>query len=217
MARLPKPGADNGVWGDILNEYLSQSLASDGLLKDDSVGSAQLQDNAVTANVLAPNSVSNSAIARNAVNATSIADGSITEALLDSQVQTKINQAPPTWATLAGRPAVVGAGTDQLAARAAIGAADADALLLSLAASPDLIATGVITRSGAGAAIGFSASWPDGATGTFTGTESTGFPGAIDSYTVTHVLAGVTTTYTQPALTRNGTGAVTNRPALVVS
>src|SRR5687768_2036269 len=30
MARLPTPGGDNGVWGDILNEYLSVEHNSDG-------------------------------------------------------------------------------------------------------------------------------------------------------------------------------------------
>lgn len=33
MARLPISGSDTGVWGNILNDFLSQSLASDGLLK----------------------------------------------------------------------------------------------------------------------------------------------------------------------------------------
>jgi|GEM_PF-3237858 len=33
MARLPKPGSDQGVWGDILNDYLLQSHNADGLLK----------------------------------------------------------------------------------------------------------------------------------------------------------------------------------------
>jgi len=33
MPRLPQPGSDAGNWGDILNEYLSVSLASDGTLK----------------------------------------------------------------------------------------------------------------------------------------------------------------------------------------
>ena len=33
MARLPKPGGDSGNWGDILNEYLSQSHTSDGSIK----------------------------------------------------------------------------------------------------------------------------------------------------------------------------------------
>jgi hypothetical protein len=34
MARLPVPGSDENTWGDILNDYLSQSLNSDGTLKD---------------------------------------------------------------------------------------------------------------------------------------------------------------------------------------
>lgn len=33
MARLPIPGGDDGVWGDILNEYLSVELGTDGSLK----------------------------------------------------------------------------------------------------------------------------------------------------------------------------------------
>jgi len=114
MARLPIPGKDNGTWGDVLNEYLSQSHKADGTLKD----------NAVTSNVLAPNSVSTSAIANNAVNASSIADGSITEVLLDGSVQTKLNQAAPTWNSINGRPAVVAAGNSQADAQAALGGSE---------------------------------------------------------------------------------------------
>ena len=33
MARLPVPGQDTNVWGQILNDYLSVSLQSDGTLK----------------------------------------------------------------------------------------------------------------------------------------------------------------------------------------
>src|SRR6188472_4722359 len=33
MSRLPIPSSDNNVWGDILNDYLSQELRSDGSLK----------------------------------------------------------------------------------------------------------------------------------------------------------------------------------------
>lgn len=91
------------------------------------------------------------------------------------------------------------------------------ALIAQLAANPDQIAVGTITRSTSGAVTGFTVAWPDGATGTFVGTESTTAPGAIDSYTVTHVLSGVTKTYTQPSLTRDSSGAVTARPAIVVS
>ena len=124
MARLPTPGSDNGTWGDVLNEYLSQSLKSDGAIKD----------NAVTSNTIAPNSVTNAAIATDAVNATSIADGSITNALLadgtiqevklSSAVQTKLNAGggTPDWNTITNKPAVIAAGTDQAAARTAIGA-----------------------------------------------------------------------------------------------
>lgn len=33
MARLPQPGADNGVWGNVLNDFLSVEHNSDGTLK----------------------------------------------------------------------------------------------------------------------------------------------------------------------------------------
>ena len=44
MARLPQPGSDQGTWGAILNEFLSESLASDGSLKAGSVGATQIAD-----------------------------------------------------------------------------------------------------------------------------------------------------------------------------
>lgn len=34
MSRLPTPGADSGVWGDVLNDYLSQIHNNAGVLKD---------------------------------------------------------------------------------------------------------------------------------------------------------------------------------------
>jgi hypothetical protein len=54
MARLPKPGSDQGKWGEILNDYLSQAHDDDGKLKNNSVGSSQLQDNAITPAKLSP-------------------------------------------------------------------------------------------------------------------------------------------------------------------
>lgn len=33
MARLPSPGSDSGSWGNILNDFLSVELDSDGTLK----------------------------------------------------------------------------------------------------------------------------------------------------------------------------------------
>lgn len=47
MPRLPTPGSDTGTWGSILNDYLSQSLKSDGSLKDGIVTSANLAGGAV--------------------------------------------------------------------------------------------------------------------------------------------------------------------------
>jgi hypothetical protein len=55
--------------------------------------------------------------------------------------------------------------------------------------------------------------WSDGVTGVYTGTASTAFPGSIDSYTITHG----TTTYTQPTVTRDASGNITNQPAITVS
>lgn len=40
MARLPTSGGDNGVWGDILNDFLLQSLTTTGALKSSAMGSA---------------------------------------------------------------------------------------------------------------------------------------------------------------------------------
>lgn len=42
MPRLPQPGADQGTWGDVLNDYLLTAHAADGSLKLDSVAEAQL-------------------------------------------------------------------------------------------------------------------------------------------------------------------------------
>lgn len=104
MARLPNPGSDNGVWGDVLNEYLSQSLKSDGTLKD----------NIVTTDAIAPN----------AIDDTLIADGSISETLLAPAVQTKLNtvSGTPSWSDITNKPAVIAAGATQADARTAIGA-----------------------------------------------------------------------------------------------
>ena len=52
MVRLPQVGGDNGSWGQILNDYLSQSHAQDGSLKPAVVGTNNLQDNSVAAGKL---------------------------------------------------------------------------------------------------------------------------------------------------------------------
>ena len=97
MARLPIPGGDNGNWGEILNDYLSQVLKSDGTIKN----------NAVTRDSIAPD----------AVTSTEIADGTVQEAQLASAVQMKLNQTAATWSTISGKPTVVAAGSDITSAR----------------------------------------------------------------------------------------------------
>lgn len=52
MTRLPNLGGDDGNWGAILNEYLSQSHNNDGSLKSNIITAAQLAPNAVTATIL---------------------------------------------------------------------------------------------------------------------------------------------------------------------
>lgn len=94
---------------------------------------------------------------------------------------------------------------------------DVTTLSLAWAAAPDVLMSGTITRDSNGAPTAANLAWPDGATGTYVGTPSSTVAGAIDSYVVTHIKGGVTVTYTQPAVTRNTSGAVTSRPLIVVS
>ena len=96
-------------------------------------------------------------------------------------------------------------------------AAEAAARRLGLAADPNLLVAGTITRDANGAATAAAVTWPDGTPGQYTATTvSSTFPGAVDAYTITYG-SPVTKTYTQPAVTRNALGAVTNRPSITVA
>ncbi len=118
MSRLPQPGGDNGNWGTVLNDYLSQVLKSDGTLKDNAVTSTTIADNAITAASITDGSITNA----------QIADGTIQEPKLSSAVQVKLNATAgtPDWTTIVNKPAVIAAGADQAAARTAIGAGTSD-------------------------------------------------------------------------------------------
>lgn len=50
MARLPNPGSDDGVWGTVLNDYLSVEHNSDGTLKTSGTLSSKANDSAVVHN-----------------------------------------------------------------------------------------------------------------------------------------------------------------------
>jgi len=93
---------------------------------------------------------------------------------------------------------------------------DLEAAILQAAADPSQLFTGAITRDANGAPTAAPITWPDGVTGVYSGTASTTFPGAVDSYTLTR--PGVPTiTYTQPAVTRDPNGNITNRPAITAT
>lgn len=89
---------------------------------------------------------------------------------------------------------------------------------VALAAIPDVLISGAITRNSNGAVTSASVVWPDGTVGTYTADVlSTAFPGAVDSYHITYG-SPVTKTYTQPTVTRDAaSGVVTARPAMTVS
>jgi len=80
---------------------------------------------------------------------------------------------------------------------------------LQLARDPEALMVGERTLTD-GAITSSAVMWPDGVEGTYAGTPSATFPGSIDSYILTHG----TTTYTQPAVTRDTAGNITNQPAI---
>lgn len=82
-----------------------------------------------------------------------------------------------------------------------------------LARTPEVLIVGAITYTD-GAPTSAAVVWPDGIAGIFTGTPSATFPGSLDAYTITY---GATRTYTQPTVTRDTAGNITNQPAITVS
>src|SRR5215213_201558 len=50
MTRLPQPGNDSGIWGDVLNDFLGVAHNSDGTLKDTGSLAAKADDSAVVHN-----------------------------------------------------------------------------------------------------------------------------------------------------------------------
>lgn len=102
MTRLPKPGSDDGKWGDILNDYLSQSHTSEGKLKPGSVTTDTIAPGAVTKATVGLDNVNNTADADKPVSTatqtalntkadTSALAGKLNTADLDTQTAAKIN------------------------------------------------------------------------------------------------------------------------------
>lgn len=93
---------------------------------------------------------------------------------------------------------------------------DLGAALLALAAEPSMLYAGAITRDANGVVTSASVKWPDGTAGVYSGTPSTAFPSSLDAYTVTYA-GSVTITITQPAVTRDAAGRITNQPARTIA
>ncbi|MDB5175440.1 MAG: hypothetical protein JWM81_298 [Candidatus Saccharibacteria bacterium] len=77
--RLPIPGSDDGHWGDILNDFLSQSHHADGSLTSAAV--------AATGAYSKPSS---------GVPTADIADGAVTQSKLSGSVQSALASVAPT-------------------------------------------------------------------------------------------------------------------------
>lgn len=94
---------------------------------------------------------------------------------------------------------------------------DLEAALLQLARDPSQLFAGAVTRDVDGTPTSAVVEWPDGVSGTYSGTASVSFPGSVSAYTITRV-GSPTVTFTQPAVTRDPvTGLITNRPPITVS
>jgi hypothetical protein len=96
-----------------------------------------------------------------------------------------------------------------------LGGVSPEVNLLGLAYQLDPLVATVATSDPAGAPLTRTVRWPDGAAGAFTITRDAA--SSVSGYVVTHVLAGTTSTFTQPTITRDANGAVTSRPAITVS
>lgn len=72
-----------------------------------------------------------------------------------------------------------------------------------------------ITRNALDVVTTAAVLWPDGSAGTFTSTSINATWNTVDAFTITHAASGKT--ITQSAVTRNGSGAVTVKPALIVT
>jgi hypothetical protein len=94
-------------------------------------------------------------------------------------------------------------------------ALDEIAKLAAWAKDLDSLVVGSVTRNASGHLQGAQVVWPDGATGILTATTRAE-DGAVMSYTITRVTDAGTSTYTQPTITRDSSGAATNVPQMTV-
>ena len=139
MARLPLPGADDGTWGQVLNDFLTQAHNTDGTVKTGAIGGSSLQDGSVTAAKLsAAGGTDGQVLSKN-----SGVSGGLAW-ITASSGGVPITSSDISDATTIGRTILTAA--DAAAVRTASGSQAADATLTSLAAYN---ANGLLTQTAA--------------------------------------------------------------------
>ncbi len=98
MARLPNPGADEGQWGEILNDFLTQTHNTNGTLKNNVVTGAKLNDGTVTEAKLS--SAVQAKLNSSGGGTTTIADGSVTTVKLADNSVTRVKTSTAVQASL---------------------------------------------------------------------------------------------------------------------
>lgn len=111
MARLPQPGSDTGSWGQILNDYMSVTLKTDGSLKDNIITSAHIQANSITSTQLASSVQASLANADAAVSGTAPDASTSTKGLIRLTNDLGGTAVAPTVPGLATKEPTVTAGT----------------------------------------------------------------------------------------------------------
>lgn len=94
------------------------------------------------------------------------------------------------------------------------GGADATATVLKAWVESGAYQMTIITPDSDKVISSATVKWPDGSSGTFTRTSKNATWVAVDAYTITHVDSGQIVT--QPAVTRDSSGTITNKPELTV-
>jgi Repeat of unknown function (DUF5907) len=134
MARLPTPGSDQGQWGQILNDYLSQSHNPDGTLKDGIITAAKIAPSAAITKTQLSTGVQASLDNADAAAAGTVADAT-------PSVKGKLQLAGDLTGTAASPSIVAGAITDTKIATGAV----VNAKLAANAVTTDKILDGTIT------------------------------------------------------------------------
>lgn len=145
------------------------------------------------------------------VTASNIADGAIASSHLSGAIQSSLTKAESAYQ----KPAAGVPLADLSRADLDEAYAPTDYVLKQLARTPDALIAGAVARNSDGVVTSAPVIWPDGTSGVYT-TTAIDLTGAVNGYTITYG-SPVTKTFTQPTITRDSSGAVTNVPAVVGS